>query len=368
MARCFVTRDLPGSALDRLRAAHDVDLWPERLPPPAGVLRERAARADGLLCLLTDAIDADLIAACPDLKAISNLAVGVNNVDLTAATARGIPVGYTPDVLTESTADLAFALMLAVARRLPEGIEAVRDGSWITWEPAFLLGRDVGGATLGIVGMGRIGHAVQQRAEGFGMTVIQSSRSGGMPLGDLLERADFVSIHCPLTPGTRDLIGAEELRRMKPTAYLINTARGRHRQPAGPDHRAARGLDRRRRARRHRPRAVADRRPAARRAEPDRPPPRRFRHARHARADGRPRGRQPPRRAGRRSDAPPVPAARGLSPAAVSAPARTARARTRAAGRRHRRARPTAARSRRPRRSAWRCRAGAAPGGTEAAR
>ena len=226
MARCFVTRDLPGSALERLRAAHDVDLWPDRLPPPADVLRERAAQADGLLCLLTDAIDAGLIAACPDLIAISNLAVGVNNVDLAAATARDIPVGYTPDVLTESTADLTFALILAIARRLPEGMEAVRDGSWITWEPAFLLGRDVGGATLGVVGMGRIGHAVAQRAEGFAMTVIQSSRSGGMPLGDLLELADFVSIHCPLTPGTRDLIGAEQLRLMKPTAYLINTARG----------------------------------------------------------------------------------------------------------------------------------------------
>jgi len=226
MARCFVTRDLPGSALERLRAAHDVDLWPDRLPPPPDVLRERAAQADGLLCLLTDAIDAGLIAACPDLIAISNLAVGVNNVDLAAATARGIPVGYTPDVLTESTADLTFALILAIARRLPEGMEAVRDGSWITWEPAFLLGRDVGGATLGIVGMGRIGHAVAQRAEGFAMTVVQSSRSGGMPLGDLLELADFVSIHCPLTPGTRDLIGAEQLRLMKPTAYLINTARG----------------------------------------------------------------------------------------------------------------------------------------------
>lgn len=226
MARCFVTRDLPGSALDRLRAAHDVDLWPDRLPPPANVLRERAAQADGLLCLLTDAIDAGLIAACPDLTAISNLAVGVNNVDLAAATARGIPVGYTPDVLTESTADLTFALILAIARRLPEGMEAVSDGSWITWEPAFLLGRDVGGATLGIVGMGRIGHAVAQRAEGFAMTVIQSSGSGGMALGDLLQRADFVSIHCPLTPDTRDLIGAAQLRRMKPTAYLINTARG----------------------------------------------------------------------------------------------------------------------------------------------
>jgi lactate dehydrogenase-like 2-hydroxyacid dehydrogenase len=226
MARVFVTRQLPGDALARLEVEHEVDVWPARLPPPAEVLRKRAAGADGLLCLLTDAIDADLIAACTNLTAIANLAVGCDNIDLAAARERGIAVGVTPGVLTETTADLAFALILAAARRLPDAQATVRDGRWITWEPAFLLGRDVHGATLGIVGRGRIGDAVARRAEGFGMTVLHHSRSGGLPLAELLERSDFVSLHCPLTPETHHLIDAAALARMKPTAYLINTARG----------------------------------------------------------------------------------------------------------------------------------------------
>jgi lactate dehydrogenase-like 2-hydroxyacid dehydrogenase len=145
-----------------------------------------------------------------------------------AARARGIPVGHTPDVLTDATADLAFALILAVARRLPEGIAAVRAGEWVTWEPDWLLGRDVHGATLGIVGLGRIGSAVARRAEGFGMEVLHAggAGAGAVSLEELLARADFVSLHAPLTDATRHLIDEAALRRMKPTAYLINTARG----------------------------------------------------------------------------------------------------------------------------------------------
>jgi glyoxylate reductase len=226
MARVFVTRSLPGPALDRLASEHDADIWPDRLPPPRDDLRSRTSRAEGLLSLLTDPVDAELIAACPDLRAISNYAVGVDNVDIEAATARGIPVGNTPGVLTESTADLALALMLGIARRLAEGQAFVPAGEWVTWEPDLLLGHDLHGATVGIVGLGRIGQAVERRVEGFGCQALQNSRSGGVPLEELLERSDFVTLHCPLTPETRGLIGDEALRRMKETAYLVNTARG----------------------------------------------------------------------------------------------------------------------------------------------
>ena len=221
MARCFVTRELPGRALDRLRREHDVDIWPEPVPPPRAVMLERAAEADALLAMLTDRIDADLLDAAPNLKAIANYAVGTDNIDVEAATARGIPVGNTPDVLTETTADLAFGLMLAVARRLVEADTYVREGRWGEWSPDLLLGHDVNGAALGIVGYGRIGKAVARRARGFDMTVLH-----GIKLDDLLERSDFVSLHVPLTKDTRGMIGAAELARMKPTAFLINTARG----------------------------------------------------------------------------------------------------------------------------------------------
>jgi glyoxylate reductase len=171
--------------------------------------------------MVVDPVDAGVIAASPRLRAIANYGVGTDNVDLEAATARGIPVGNTPDVLTETTAELAFALMLAAARRITEADRYVREGRWVGWQPDLLLGYDLHGSTLGIVGYGRIGRAVARRAEGFGMEVLH-----GIPLGELLERSDFVSLHAPLKPETQGLIGAGELRRMKPTAILVNTARG----------------------------------------------------------------------------------------------------------------------------------------------
>ena len=226
VARIFVTRELPFEALDRLRAEHELDVWEGELPPGPEALRERAGAADALLSLVTDPIDAELIAAAPRLKAIANMAVGTDNVDLEAAAERGIPVGNTPDVLTDATADLAFALLLALARRIPQGAAQVRDGGWRTWEPAGDLGADLSGATLGIVGRGRIGDAMARRATGFGLEVLHSSRSSGVPLDELLARSDFVSLHCPLTPETRHLISGDTLARMKPTALLVNTSRG----------------------------------------------------------------------------------------------------------------------------------------------
>ena len=234
----FVTRRLPGSALDRLASEHEVEVWPEQLPPGSEELLSRAPELDGLLSLLTDPVDAGLLDAARRLRAISNYAVGVDNVDLDAATARGIPVGNTPGVLTDTTADLAVALMLGISRHLVEGDAYVRRGEWRTWETGFLLGHDLHGATVGILGFGRIGQAVARRLEGFGCEVLYSSRSGGAPLDELLERSDFVSIHSPLTPETRGLIGDGALARMKPTAYLVNTARG----PIVDSHALARAL------------------------------------------------------------------------------------------------------------------------------
>jgi glyoxylate reductase len=224
MARVLLTRHLPFPAIDRLEdAGHELEVWPERLPPAPERLRALAADAEGMLTLLTDRVDDALLDAAPRLRAISNLAVGTDNIDLDAARARSIPVGNTPDVLTDATADLAFALLLASARRLPQAAAAIPAGEWVTWEPAAWLGTEVTGATLGIVGPGRIGQAVARRADGFGMTVIDSK---AVSIATLLERSDFVSLHCPLTPETRHLIDASALARMRPTAHLVNTARG----------------------------------------------------------------------------------------------------------------------------------------------
>jgi glyoxylate reductase len=227
MARIFVTRRPVGDGLDRLAAAgHEVDVWLGQTPPPPKALTERTQRADALFCMLTDRIDAAFLQANPHLKVIANYAVGLDNIDLGAAHAHGIPVGNTPDVLTDATADLAFALMLAAARRLPQSAQAVKDGQWGTWQPDGYLGADVAGATLGIVGAGRIGEAVARRAAGFDMRVLTTTSRGGTPLPELLAQADFVSLHVPLTPITRHLIDAQALQHMKPTAILVNTARG----------------------------------------------------------------------------------------------------------------------------------------------
>jgi len=207
------------------------------MPPPYAQLRRRLREADGALTMVTDRIDAGLIAAAPRLRAVSNLAVGVDNIDLGAATRAGVAVGHTPGVLTEATADLAFALMLAAARRVAGGDRMVRAGKWRTWGPRILLGPDIHGATLGIIGWGAIGRAMARRAAGFGMRVLYVTRSrpqtdDNVPrarrttMSRMLAQADFVSIHVPLTPATRHLLGAAEFRKMKPGAILINTARG----------------------------------------------------------------------------------------------------------------------------------------------
>ena len=232
----YVTRRIPDAGLAMLHEACSVQVWGETLPPPKDVVLEEAATSDGLLCLLSDQITAEVMDA-GDLKVISQFAVGVDNIDLKAATERGIPVGHTPGVLTDATADLAFALLMAAARRIPEGVEKVAAGGWRTWEPLGLLGADVWGTTLGIVGLGRIGAAVARRARGFEMRVLYHDvrrkpdleEQLGLTLVSLdalLEQADFVSVHTPLVPQTRHLIDVEALRRMKPTAILINAARG----------------------------------------------------------------------------------------------------------------------------------------------
>jgi glyoxylate reductase len=226
VARCFVTRALPGPAVGRLAERHQVEVWPEHLPPSPDQLRERLGEVEGLLTTISDRIDEAVLDAAPRLTAIANYGVGYDNIDVAAALRRGIAVGNTPDVLTDATADLAFALLLAAARRLPQGIAAVRDGAWVTWEPSRDLGFAVHGATLGIIGGGRIGEAVAARARGFAMEVLVNRRTGGVALDELLARADFVSVHVPLTEQTRHLIDDDALARMKPTAFLINTARG----------------------------------------------------------------------------------------------------------------------------------------------
>ena len=235
--RVFATRALPGDALVDLARACDLEVWPERRAPTPEALAARAADVEGLLCLLTDRVDARFLARCRRLRAVSSVSVGVDHVDLAAATARRIPVGHTPGVLTETTADLTFALLLAAARRVAEGDRWVRAGEWRgDWEPDRLLGRDVHGATLGIVGLGAIGQAVARRGRGFAMRVLAWSRSRrvpaeppgieSVPLAELLERSDFVSVHLPLGEETRGLLGAAALARLKPGAVLINTARG----------------------------------------------------------------------------------------------------------------------------------------------
>ncbi len=211
-----------------------LDVWMHDLPPSRAELIERSRGVDGLLCLLTDKIGGKLMDAIgPQLKVISSMSVGVDHIDVAAATARGIPVGNTPGVLTDATADQAFALLLSAARRIPEAERFLRAGKWITWQPNLFLGADFADATLGIVGFGRIGQAVAKRAQGFDLRVIYHSPNAkpaygarAVDLDTLLRQSDFVSIHVPLTQKTRHLVNAAFLAKMKPNAILVNTARG----------------------------------------------------------------------------------------------------------------------------------------------
>jgi glyoxylate reductase len=226
MAHVFVSRALTGNALQRLTdAGHDVDVWPGNLPPHPTELRDRLTHADGLLAMLTERVDIAVLDAAPQLKVIANYAVGFDNIDLIAATQRSIAIGVTPDVLTDATADLTFALLLAAARRLSPAEAAVRQGRWRTFEPQGWLGADVHGATLVVVGgKGRIGQAVAKRAAGFDMSIISIGRDDD--LHQALGQADFVSLHAPLTPQTHHLIDEAALRAIKPGAILVNTGRG----------------------------------------------------------------------------------------------------------------------------------------------
>ena len=237
--RVFVARIIPDEGLDPVREACEVDLWEDELPPPRDELLRRVAGIDGLLSLLTDRVDDELLdAAGPQLRVVSNFAVGFDNIDVPACTRRGIPAGNTPGVLTETTADLAFTLLAAAARRIPESVGYVRDGHWRTWGPMLLMGVDLHGATLGIVGFGRIGRELARRGRGFGMRILyhdvhpasaDEERELGatrVELDRLLRDSDFVSLHVNLTDETRHLIDADALRAMKETAVLVNTSRG----------------------------------------------------------------------------------------------------------------------------------------------
>jgi glyoxylate reductase len=235
--KVFISRIILDQGLDLITAFCDADVWQEELPPGTEILRARARGVDGLLCLLTDSVDAKTMDAIgPQLKVISNHAVGFDNIVVSDATARGIPVGNTPGILTDATADMAFALLLAAGRRIAEGDRTARNGGWKTWGPAFLLGADYAGATLGIVGFGRIGRAVARRAMGFGMRVIYCDPAHAhsepgvdaapVDLATLLRASDFVSVHTPLNDATYRLVNAEFLAQMKSTAVLVNTSRG----------------------------------------------------------------------------------------------------------------------------------------------
>ena len=233
----YVTRLLPKEAMDKIHSFCNAKTWEGELPPPRDVLLENVTNVEGLLSLLTDKIDAELMDKAPKLKVISNCAVGFDNIDVKEATKRGIIVGNTPGVLTETTADFAFALLMSAARRIVEGDKEVRAGKWKTWGPMILLGQDVHGATLGIVGLGRIGQAIARRAKGFGMNILyhdvtrqkQAEDESGIrftELETLLANSDFITLHTNLTPETHHLIGATQFDKMKKNCILVNTSRG----------------------------------------------------------------------------------------------------------------------------------------------
>lgn len=233
----YVTRRLPQAAWTMLHTFCRPESWDQEVPPTYETLRQAVSDKQGLLCLLTDRIDAELMDGAPRLRVISQCAVGHDNVDVAAAVRRGIAVGNTPGVLTETTADFAFSLLMAAGRRVVEGMDYVRAGRWTSWGLTVLLGQDIHGATLGIIGLGRIGAAVARRARGFEMNVLYHDQlrqtDSETDLGvryaefeELLKLSDFVTVHVNLTPETEGLIGADELSRMKPTSVLVNTSRG----------------------------------------------------------------------------------------------------------------------------------------------
>ncbi len=237
MSKVFVSRLIPERGLKKVKAATDTEVWNSDLPPPADVLLDKAKECDGLLSLLTDKIDGDFMDACPRLKVIANLAVGFDNIDIPAATKRGVIVGNTPGVLTDTTADFAWTLLMAAARRLTEGERYVRDGKWTTWGPLLLRGQDIHHATLGLVGLGRIGSEMARRAQGFSMQVLyhdvvrredleQSMGIRHVDMDTLLNESDFVSVHVPLFKETYHLINDAAFAKMKNSAVLVNSARG----------------------------------------------------------------------------------------------------------------------------------------------
>jgi glyoxylate reductase len=237
LKRAYLTRELPSAAMDIVAADCELTYNPLDRPLTREELMIAGREADGLLTMLTETVDRELLDACPRLRVVANCAVGYNNIDIAACTERGILVTNTPGVLTETTADLTFALLLASARRIVEADGYLRAGEWQSWSLMLLTGTDVHGKTLGIVGFGRIGQAVARRARGFGMRIIYTGGSGAadvaaelgakrVKLPELLRSADFVSLHVPYGPSTHHLIGEAELAMMKPGAHLINTARG----------------------------------------------------------------------------------------------------------------------------------------------
>jgi glyoxylate reductase len=232
-----VAREISPQTVKRIKSFSAAKTWNERRPPPREIMLESVHDIEGLLCSLSEKVDAELMDAAPKLKVVSNMAVGFDNVNVPEATKRGIPVGNTPGVLTETTADLAFGLMLASARRLVEGDKEVRAGRWKFWDPLGLLGEDVHGATLGIIGMGKIGVAVARRARGFGMRILyfdvvrredleHELGAEFTSLDELLSGSDFVTIHTDLNPRTHHLIDSKKIRLMKRNCILVNAARG----------------------------------------------------------------------------------------------------------------------------------------------
>ena len=236
--RVLITHKLAPEAVDVARESCEVHFTPLDQPLDAATLRQAVAGMDGLISVVTDTIDTELLQAGPGLQVVANVAAGFDNVDVPAATRHGVVVTNTPGVVTESTADLAWGLLFGIGRRVAEADRYVRTGKWKEWQLMVLLGHDVHGSTLGIIGMGNIGQAVARRASGFGMTILYHNRrrlpadvesklgATWVELDELLQSADFVSVHTPLNSETRHLIGERELRLMKPTSYLINTSRG----------------------------------------------------------------------------------------------------------------------------------------------